>query len=169
LLIDLQVGLFRGAAPVHEGQALLERVRLLIDRASAAAAPIFAVRHTGPAGSPIEAGALAWQLLPELGLDPAIDTIFDKQYSSSFLGTPLRAALNDAGVQRLVIAGLKTQYCVDTACRVAREFGFEPVLASDGHSCMDTPAMVARDIIAHHNTTLAGAIATVLPAEAIAF
>src|SRR5260221_3419929 len=39
----------------------------LIARAREAGAPIFAARHTGPAGSPIAPGSPLTQLLPQLG------------------------------------------------------------------------------------------------------
>ncbi|MNP87043.1 Isochorismatase family protein [compost metagenome] len=64
---------------------------------------------------------------------------------------------------------MKTQYCVDTSCRVAAELGFKPVLVSDAHTCMDTPGLSAEAIVAHHNSTLAGAFALVLAAADLSF
>lgn len=55
-----------------------------------------------------------------------------------------------------MIAGLKTQYCVDSTCRAARDLGLDAVLVEDAHSCSDTEVLSAEQIVAHHNATLAG-------------
>lgn len=169
LVVDMQVGLYHGPEQPFEGQRVLANVQRLIERARAAGAPIFAARHTGPQGSPIAAGSPFWQLLPELGIDPATDTVFDKTRPSCFLGTQLAAQLAAAGVEELVIAGMKTQYCIDTTCRVAAELGFKPILAADAHTCMDTPALPAQAIVAHHNAMLAGPFVRLAETAAVQF
>ena len=85
------------------------------------------------------------------------DHLFNKTRPSCFLGTDLAQQLAAAQIEELVIVGMKTQFCVDTTCRVAVELGFSVVLPEDGHTCMDTPALSAKAIIEHHNATLAGA------------
>lgn len=169
LVIDMQVGLFHGPDKPHDGQHVLDHVNRLIGKARRAGAPILAARHTGPQGSPIEAGSPYWQLLPELEIDAGKDILFDKMRPSCFLGTNLAATLASAGVGELVIVGMKTQYCIDTTCRVAAEQGLRVLLPADAHTCMDTPALPARAIIDHHNATLAGPFARVLKADAVVF
>ncbi|MBV6288072.1 cysteine hydrolase family protein [Pseudomonas aegrilactucae] len=169
LILDMQVGLFHGPEQPWQGERVLNNINRLIKTAHAAQAPIFAARHTGPQGSPIEAGSALWQLLPTLVIDPQRDRLFDKTRPSAFYGTPLREWLQQAAVEEVVIAGMKTQYCVDTTCRIAAELGVRPVLVSDAHTCMDTPGLSAEAIVAHHNLTLAGAFATVCATEAVQF
>lgn len=169
LIIDMQVGLFHGPDQPFEAQRVLDNICMLIGKARQAGMPVFAARHTGPQGSPIEAGSSLWQLLPALQADIAVERVFDKTRPSCFLGTDLAAQLHAANVQRLVIAGMKTQYCVDTTCRVASELGWQVLLAGDAHTCMDTPALSAADIIAHHNATLNGPFANVQTSAAIQF
>ncbi|QBF27544.1 cysteine hydrolase [Pseudomonas tructae] len=159
LVLDMQVGLFHGPEQPWQGEQVLNRVNSLIAAAHAAQAPVFAVRHTGPEGSPIAVDSPAWQLLPALAIDPARDSVFNKTRPSAFFATSLAEQLRKAAIEELVIAGLKTQYCVDTNCRVARELGFDVVLVSDAHTCMDTPGLSAEAIISHHNLTLGGAFA----------
>ena len=156
LIIDMQVGMFNGPQKPYEGQRVLATINTLIAKAREAGAPIFAVRHTGPLGSPLEPGSALSQLLPELAVDAVADTVFDKARPSCFAGTGLAGWLTDAGVAELIIVGMKTEYCVDTTCRAAAELGFRPVLVADGHTCMDTPVLPAQAIIAHHNRTLSG-------------
>ncbi len=81
-------------------------------------------RHTGPVGSPLEAGSRPWQLWHELDVDAARDHLFNKTRPGCFLGTDLARQLHTANVKELVIAGMKAQFCIDTTCRVAVELGF---------------------------------------------
>lgn len=169
LIIDMQVGLLCGAETPHDGARVLTNINTLISRARQAGAPIYAARHTGPTGSPIEAGSPFWQLHPELAVEAGVDWVFDKTRPSCFVATPLAEALRQAEVGRLVIVGMKTQYCVDTTCRAAAEFGLQVVVVADAHTCMDTPQLPAASIIAHHNATLNGPFATVQATEHVHF
>lgn len=169
LIIDMQTGMFGGAAPLWEGERVLATINGLIERARNAGVPVFAARHTGPPGSPIAPGSAAVQLVAGLAVDPARDHVFDKTRPSCFQGTDLGHALERLGIDGLVIAGVKTQYCVDTTCRAAAERGLSVVLVEDGHTCTDTPLLDARRIVAHHNATLHGAFARVLPAAGVRF
>lgn len=169
LILDFQVGLFDGPERLYEKQRLLDNLNLLIAKARQADAPIYAARHTGPEGSPIARGSALWQVVPALALDPQHDRIFDKMAPSAFVGTDFQAQLQAAGVGRLVIAGLKTQYCVDSTCRAAAALGLRPVLVGDAHSCSDTSVLAARDIIAHHNLTLGGPFAKVVNTQDVLF
>lgn len=169
LIIDMQTGLYDGPEKPFERGRVLNTINQLIQRAREANAPIFVARHTGPAGSPIEAGSPLWQLWPGLNVDENRDHLFNKTRPSCFLGTDLAQQLSTTQVDGLVIVGMKTQFCVDTTCRVAVELGFSVVLPEDGHTCVDTPALSAEAIIEHHNATLAGAFVRRLKAQNIEF
>ncbi|WP_422125249.1 isochorismatase family protein [Serratia ureilytica] len=127
------------------------------------------IRHTGPAGSPIAANSPLWQVHPDLDTDAQADWFIDKTHPSCFYRTGLAERLKQAGIGRLVISGMKTQYCVDTACRRGAELGFDLVLAADAHSCSDTAALGADAIIRHHNQTLSGPFVTLALAEEVKF
>ncbi|HDX8355381.1 TPA: cysteine hydrolase [Aeromonas dhakensis] len=166
LIIDMQVGLLHGPEAPHAGPQLLANINRLADAAHSAGIPVLAVRHTGPAGSPIAAGSPLWQLLPELAVTAA-DLVFDKQRPSAFHGTALDSWLQQRGVQTLLVTGMKTQYCIDTTCRAAADLGYSVVLVSDAHTCMDTPQLVAPQIIAHHNATLAGPFVRLMSSDEV--
>ncbi|MEX3966436.1 cysteine hydrolase family protein [Paraburkholderia sp. EG286B] len=156
LVIDMQEGLFNGPNAPFEGQRVLANIRQLIAEARKARAPVFAARHVGPPGSPIEPGSPLTQLLPALAIDPDIDGVFEKRRPSCFTGTDLAARLACANVGELVIAGMQTEYCVDSTCRTAGDLGFRALLVADAHTTMDTPVLRAASIIEHHNRTLSG-------------
>ncbi|AZF42915.1 Isochorismatase [Pseudomonas sp. R1-43-08] len=169
LIIDMQTGLYDGPHKPFERERVLHTINQLIRRARTAGAPIFVARHTGPAGSPIAAGSPLWQLWRGLEVDESRDYLFDKTRPSCFLGTDLAQQLKQAQVDELVTVGMKTQFCVDTTCRVAVELGFSVMLPEDAHTCMDTPALTAKAIIDHHNETLAGAFVKRMQAAEIGF
>ncbi|MGU3309979.1 cysteine hydrolase family protein [Pseudomonas sp. M5A4_2d] len=169
LIIDMQTGLYDGPEKPFKRERVLDTINQLIHRARSANAPIFVARHTGPAGSPIEAGSPLWQLWHGLEVEEARDHLFNKTRPSCFLGTDLANQLAAAQVNELVIVGMKTQFCIDTTCRVAVELGFSVVLPQDGHTCMDTPTLSAEAIIEHHNATLAGAFVKRVTAQTIDF
>lgn len=164
LVLDMQVGLVHGPQIPWRCEALLETVNALLDKARNAGAPIFLACHTGPAGSAIEPGSPLTRVVPQLTLLGG-ETVFDKQRPNAFAMTGLADDLRACGATGVVITGLKTQYCVDSTCRAARDLGFDAVLVADGHSCSDTPLMKAQDIVAHHNATLDGPFCRLVHAQ----
>jgi nicotinamidase-related amidase len=57
--------------------------------------------------------------------------VFRKHYPNSFRDTPLLGHLRDLGIDRLVVAGMMTQMCVDSTVRAAADLGFQCALAHD--------------------------------------
>lgn len=169
LIVDMQVGLFHGNPPPYEGARVLANINTLIARARAAGAPVYAVRHTGPAGSPIAPDSELTKLVSGLDVDAARDGVLVKTRPNCFVGTDLAQRLADAGVNELVIVGMKTEYCVDTTCRAVFDLGLRAVLVEDAHTTVDSPGLNARDIIAHHNRTLNGPFVTLAWTEDVAF
>ncbi len=99
---------------------------------------------------------------------------FDADYSfiandgpTFYFRTDLDAKLKARGIDRVVIAGMQTEYCVDTSVRSAMSHGYKVVLGADAHSTFDSPDLKAADIVAHHNRVLRS-FAEILPAAEIA-
>jgi nicotinamidase-related amidase len=53
------------------------------------------------------------------------DVIFHKRYHSALAGTPLAAWLNERGIKRLIVTGIRTEQCCETTTRQASDSGFE--------------------------------------------
>jgi len=99
----------------------------------------------------------------------ADEAVIEKRHSSAFHDTDLHARLAEAGVDRLVIAGMQTEYCIDSACRAAAALGYKVILAADAHTTFDTSVLPAERIVAHHNMTLDGTFVELMPAAEIGF
>jgi nicotinamidase-related amidase len=150
LIIDFQRGMF--GAP-HDGEAVLERAADLLNRARASGTSVFHVRHDGGQGDDLERGTPGWDIHPSVA-PVAQEPVIDKDRCSAFHGTNLHEQLKAQGITRLVIAGMQTEYCIDTACRNANGLGYTIILASDAHTTFDMPELSAAQIISHHNRTL---------------
>ncbi len=66
------------------------------------------------------------------GTDPNIDSYSGFFDNGHLKGTGLADYLKDAGVGRVVLVGLATDYCVKFTALDARRLGFETVIALDG-------------------------------------
>lgn len=169
LVIDMQQGLFHGPASPHSADAVLSNICLLIAKARQAQVPVFFARHTGPDDSPFSEQSPLTQLIPEMDVNDERDILFIKKYPNCFRDTDLKLQLFQRGVKQLVVAGMKTEFCVDTTCRAAPELGFMTVLISDAHTTMDNNYLSANEIINHHNVTLAGPFVSLATAADWAF
>lgn len=169
VVIDVQCGMF--ADPVmqpHEGEAVVKKIAGLIGRARAAGTPVIFVQHDGGDGDALALGSAGFEIRPELA--PANgETVVVKRFCSAFQATEFATLLTAQEIQRIVVCGMQTEYCVDTTCRSAFERGFEVTLVRDAHTTMDSGALPAAAIIAHHNATLGGGFVTLKRADEVAF
>ncbi|WP_119300330.1 cysteine hydrolase family protein [Dongia deserti] len=167
LLIDIQQGMFGPDEICHEPERLLANASALLERARATRVPVFHVQHCEE-GGPLAPSTAAWQIHPQVAPRDG-EPVIQKWACSSFYNTDLDQRLRVAGVGRLVIAGLQSDFCIDTACRVAQTLGYAVTLAGDAHSTMDNGVLAAEQIIRHHNRVLSGIVEKVAPAAEIAF
>ncbi len=167
VLIDIQNAMFGPDEICHEPERILAKAGDLLTRARAAGTPIYFVQHCEE-NSPFAPGNAGWQIHPRV-TPRAGEPVVEKWTCSSFYKTDLDAKLRAAGIGSLVIAGLQSEFCIDTACRVAQTLGYKVTLAADAHSTFDNPLLPADKIIAHHNRVVSGIVAAVKPVAEIAF
>jgi nicotinamidase-related amidase len=168
LVIDVQVCNFEESAPVYGGNDLLLRIGALITQARAAGVPIIYVQHCGPEG------AVDWPGTPGWKIHPAIaplqdDLVIEKRHPDAFQDTCLQGELESRGIQRPIIMGIQTEYCVDTTCRRAYSLNYDVTLVKDAHSTWDTELLTAPQIISHHNEVLGGWFVELKEASEIGF
>ena len=156
IVIDMQLGVFKSPVipPVAGDKQLLSQVTRLIGKARDASVPIIYVKHNGGRGHPLERGTMGWEIHPDIA-PSANDVVLEKETPDSFFGTQLQEQLESRSIKTLVIAGIQTEFCVDTTCRRAFSLGYKVILAKDAHSTWDTDILSASQIIAHHNSILA--------------
>ncbi len=169
VVIDTQVGMFQtpGLPPVPEGERLLRNIDGLIRRAPEAGVAVVHVRHGEGPGEPLERGTKGWETHPPVALADG-ESIVDKETPDSFLRATLRDELESRAIERLVLAGMQTEYCVDTTCRRAFGLGYDVTLAADAHGTWDE-SLTAAQIVAHHNEVMGNGFVEVVPSAEISF
>jgi nicotinamidase-related amidase len=169
VVIDVQKGMFDDPSNMpHEGEAVVDRIAGLIAKARAANTPIFFVQHDGGPSHPFHPGKPGFPFHDKLAPKPG-DDVTVKTRSSAFHGTDFDAKLKRAGINHLVVTGMQSEYCVDSAIRGAYERGYAVTLVSDAHSTFDTKVAKAKDIAAIQNDTMNGSFAATIPTADIAF
>ena len=68
-----------------------------------------------------------WKLSPLLKRQ-SDEKVFQKRYNSMFKETGLKEYLDQQGIEKLVLCGMQTEYCVDTSVKVAFEHGYKLVV-----------------------------------------
>ena len=156
LVVDVQLGMFESPVirPVHDAARLLPTVVSLVDRARQARVPVFFVQHDGGKGHPLQKGTAPWRIHPALGPKRG-EFIVHKRFCDSFQRTMLHRLLQARRVRHLVVCGIQSDFCVDTACRRAFSLDYKVTLVEDAHSTWDNGILKASQIMRHHNRTLA--------------
>ena len=66
------------------------------------------------------------------------DKVVDKDVNSGFIGTSLEVELRRSGIDRLVVMGFYTNYCIETTVRMAGNLGFDTYLVHDACAAINT-------------------------------
>lgn len=152
LIIDAQVCNFH-PEPVYNSTNLLVTLRALIEKARTAKVLVIYVQHCGPKGAVDEPNTPGWEIHPDI-TPRTNEVIISKHHPDAFQDTDLHRVLTSKGVTTLVVAGIQTEYCIDTTCRRAYSLEYDVILVEDGHSTWDSAPLAAPQIIAHHNNVL---------------
>jgi len=168
VVIDVQQGMLTFRRTLYQSEEMLRRIAGLLERAREAGVPIFHVQHDGGPGHILEKGSIGWPLHSAVQARSG-EAIILKRYSSAFHDTDLHQRLAEAGIDRLVVAGIQTEMCVDSTCRAAVALVYKVTLALDAHSTFDSPVLAAEKIIAHHNRTLADGFVDLVSASNVVF
>ena len=133
LVIDIQAFYFpEGQLPLVEPEAASLKARELIESFRKAGRPVIHVQHL-PEGvdTPDPTGIdLQYRIHPNV-LPKQGETVIGKHHANSFRDTELLATLRALGVNKLVVAGMQTQMCVEAAVRAAADYGFEVTVVHD--------------------------------------
>jgi nicotinamidase-related amidase len=144
LIVDVQRALIDGH-PYDEAN-FLERLKKLIGAARNNGADVVYVRHNGGKGSPLAYGEPGFEIHPAIAPMRG-EMVFDKKYNSAFKETELAKHLNARGIERLVLAGMQTEYCIDATCKSAFERGYSVVIPEGGSTTYDNPFFTAEKLI----------------------
>ncbi|MEV4437348.1 cysteine hydrolase family protein [Streptomyces sp. NPDC049585] len=143
VVIDVQKGWHDPAFPPRNNPAAEENLASLIDTWQAAGRPVVFVRHDSPKpDSPLRPGQEGndFQDFVEQrrGKGAGPELLLTKTVNSAFIGTPdLRAWLDAAGIRQIVVAGIMTNWCVDTTARMGGNLGYDVIVPIDATHTFD--------------------------------
>lgn len=155
LVTDIQNDfLLGGSLAVAGGNEVVPVLNRYIREFVAHGLPVFATRDWHPAGHcsfyaqggpwPVHcvAGTPGAAFAATLTLPPDATVISkatsqDQEAYSSFQGTDLDSCLRAAGIRRLFIGGLTTDYCVLSTVRDARQLGYDVCVLADAIRAVD--------------------------------
>lgn len=136
LFIDVQKGVhvfdhWGGPTGRMNNPECQERLVALLKAFRAAGRTVAFTRHDSlEPDSPLKLSLETGEQLAGLEILPG-EIAVSKNVNSAFIGTPLEEELIQIGIQRLVVAGYFTNFCVETSVRMAGNMGFDVYLAHD--------------------------------------
>lgn len=168
LVIDVQNIMFTYEGGVYESEEVLYNIKQVIDKARAADIPVIYVQHTLNDKEVFKEGNESWEINEEIKPQEG-DLIIQKSKNDSFYGTNLKSELDKLGIEKLVVCGMQTEFCVDTTLRAAYSLGYKNILVRNAHSTFDSASFKAYNIIIHHNEIMQGRFAKLVTAADIDF
>lgn len=154
IILDMQLGNFVDPHyPIFKGEVLISQIKSLLIKIRATQIPVIYVQHNGGKGDPDEPGTSGWEIHPSI-TPRKRDLIVQKSTPDAFHNTSLKSELGSREIKKIIIAGLQTEYCIDTTCRRAFSLNYEVTLVEDAHSTWNSDLLTAEQIINHHNAVL---------------
>ncbi|EGC28603.1 hypothetical protein DICPUDRAFT_159949 [Dictyostelium purpureum] len=172
IIVDEQNDYFTGGKfeLVHAERALNNTLRVLEKFREDQQMVIF-IQHAFPKGSGsfFEEGSEGFKIHP--ALIPASDEpVLIKKDINSFLNTGLESILRKNNIKKLVITGMMSHMCVDSATRAAKDLGWSDITVIE--DCCATRDLTfgnktvkAEDVHAAYMSALAFAFAKVITTE----
>ncbi len=137
LIIDVQKGFDDPSWGPRNNPQAEENIAKLLELWRHTNRPVFHIQHLsrGPKSTlrPNQTGCEFKDLVKPLPNEPVIQ----KQVNSAFIGTNLKALLDQKELKALVVVGLTTNHCVSTTIRMAGNFGYETYVVADATAAFD--------------------------------
>lgn len=144
IIIDMQEALF-SHQPAHEYQ-FIQKIQALLKMARAHNTAIIYIQHDGGKGDELEKGVDGWQIC-EAVKPHADEMVFNKTYNSAFKQTGLQEYLQLRKINRLVIVGMQSEYCIDATIKSAFEKDYQIIVPHGATSTFDNEGFYAEQII----------------------
>jgi nicotinamidase-related amidase len=122
--------MLEGDAPVPAAGQVWAGLEALLTAARAAGAVVVHVQNDGSSGEPDEPETDGWRLVfPAIGGE----LVVRKDVPDTLVANPdLAWSLREQGVDRVVVAGMQSEYCVEAISRGALGHGFEVLFPLGG-------------------------------------
>ncbi len=150
LIIDMQKGSFTPQTPRYNTKNVVKSINQLTQLFREKGRPVIYMQHDGQASGEFRKSTTSWEILDELVVKES-DILVDKYANDVFYESRLQSVLHDLGVQKLVITGCATDFCVESTIQSALTKDYSITVVADGHTTGDRPHLPAEKVIAHYN------------------
>lgn len=139
VLVDIQNDYFvNGKWPLEGIDAASDNAARVLAHARASGELVVHIRHEfdtddAPFFAPGSQGALTHAKVINLAGEPVVL----KNHVNAFLGTPLKAILDENAIEQLTIVGNMSHMCVDAMVRAAADYGYANTVIADACATHD--------------------------------
>ena len=143
LLVDVQEGVndveyYGGPSGKRNNDSAEENMRCLLTEWRRLGKQVAFTRHNSrELNSPLKLSLETGKQIECLDIHES-DIVVDKDVNSGFIGTSLEVELRRSGIDRLVVMGFYTNYCIETTVRMAGNLGFDTYLVHDACAAINT-------------------------------
>ncbi|OIK16186.1 cysteine hydrolase [Bacillus sp. MUM 116] len=163
LVVDVQTALVN-EHPYNE-RKVIENIKNLISVARDHEKEVVFVRHDDGVGTELEYGTDGWQIYDEIAPNKD-EKVFEKQYNSAFLKTGLKEYLDTKNVNSIILVGMQTEYCIDTTCKNAFEFGYKLIIPEETNTTFNNEYLSGEKLYEFYNFKIWNKrFASVLPVD----
>lgn len=151
LVIDVQNALVSaGPFAVEE---TIRNIKRLIKTCRENNVEVIYVQHNDNAGEELEPNSYGWRIYEEIS--PAVnEKVISKNYNSAFKNTCLKEYLHSKNINELIITGMQTEYCIDTTCKVAFEYGYKLIIPEKTNTTFNNGNISAEDLYNYYNSRI---------------
>jgi nicotinamidase-related amidase len=138
----------------------LSTIASLLSGARERSVPVVYVRHQDEWMPP---GSNDWQIAGEIAPREG-ESIVEKRYRDAFRETDLDDVLKRFGVERVIVCGMQTEFCVDATIREAERRGYRVDLVGDAHATAPAGGLSEEQIRTHMHRVAEGTVARIVSA-----
>ncbi|MBU3132607.1 cysteine hydrolase [Clostridium gasigenes] len=148
LVVDVQNALVLGEP--YNREAVISNIKKLVEISRENEVEVIYIQHSDEIAGELEPNCDGWQIYKEVGPISG-EKIITKNYNSAFKDTTLKEYLDNKGINKLIITGMQTEYCIDTTVKVAFEYGFKLVIPENTNTTFNNGNMLAKDLYEYYN------------------
>lgn len=151
LVVDVQTALVLGEPFAWE--EVIGNIRILIEKSRENNVEVIYIQHDGKSGDELEPHSEGWQIFEDIEPN-GNERVIRKNYNSAFKGTRLKEYLDGKGITQLIVTGMQTEYCIDSTCKVAFEYGLEVIIPEKTNTTFNNGNISAKDLYEHYNYSI---------------
>ena len=148
LVVDVQNALV--LAKPYAIEEVINNIKRLIEKCREKNVEIIYIQHADEIGGELEINSDGWKFYE--GISPTTtEKVICKSYNSAFKETSLKEYLDNKGINQLIITGMQTEYCFDTTCKIAFEYGYKVIIPEKTNTTFNNGNILAKDLYEYYN------------------